>query len=422
MKAANGGDADAEAQVAELKAEVEAANAAADAASEKFDAAEAECDALFATLPNLLDDRVPDGDDDAANLVVDEWKTDARMLGDEGAYMWHDEIAASLDGWDPDGASAVAGARFAVLRGPVARLERALAQLFLDLHTCVPGPAGHGYVELSVPTIVSESALRGTGQLPKFADDLFAVSHLVNGEKAYMIPTAEVPLTNLRRGQMLAPGALPLAYVAHTPHGVGDEAEAPSPLRYVAHTPCFRAEAGSYGRDTRGLMRQHQFYKVELVRVCEPEAADANHEALTAHAEACLRALELPYRKVLLCSGDVGFSARLCYDLEVWLPGQQAYREVSSCSQCGDFQARRMGLRYRPAPEAPPEGEAAPKKKAPKPKPVFCHTLNGSGLAVGRALIAVLENYQRPDGTVEVPEALRPYMGGLTELKPPGQS
>ena len=203
MKAANGGDADAEAQVAALKAEVEAANAAADAASEKFDAAEAECDALFATLPNLLDDRVPDGDDDAANLVVDEWRTDARMLGDEGAYMWHDEIAA-LDGWDPDGASAVAGARFAVLRGPVARLERALAQLFLDLHTCVPGMRRATSLRraLGADDRVRERAARHR-PLPKFADDLFAVSHLVNGEKAYMIPTAEVPLTNLRRGQML---------------------------------------------------------------------------------------------------------------------------------------------------------------------------------------------------------------------------
>lgn len=277
-----------------------------------------------------------------------------------------------------------------VLRGSVARLERALVNFFLDMHT-----QEHGYTEASVPLLVGRSALEGTGQLPKFEEDLFALSAPLNGRDGFLIPTAEVPLTNLHAGEILSEAELPLAF--------------------VACTPCFRAEAGSHGRDTRGLIRQHQFSKVELVRVTAAADSDAAHEALTAHAEACLRALELPYRKMRLCAGDIGFSARHCYDLEVWLPGQGMWREISSCSNCGDFQARRMGLRYRPAAEP---GAAAGKKKGAGPKPVWCHTMNGSGLAVGRALVAVLENYWQEDGSVSVPEALRPYMGGVSQLLP----
>lgn len=284
-----------------------------------------------------------------------------------------------------------------MLRGPVARLERALANFFVDLHT-----GAHGYTEMAVPAIVGREALHGTGQLPKFEDDLFKLSAPVNGREAFLIPTAEVPLTNLLAGELLPESALPLAF--------------------VALTPCFRAEAGSYGRDTRGLIRQHQFAKVELVRIAAATDSDAQHEALTEHAEACLRALGLPYRKMRLCAGDIGFSARHCYDLEVWLPGQGAWREISSCSNCGDFQARRMGLRYRPAP-APEDAEAGAKgggkkKGAAAAKPVLCHTINGSGLAVGRALVAVLENYAQEDGSVLVPAVLQPYMSGLTRLEP----
>lgn len=280
-----------------------------------------------------------------------------------------------------------------MLRGPIARLERALANFFLDLHT-----GQHGYTEMAVPVIVGRGALEGTGQLPKFEDDLFKLSAPVNGRDAFLIPTAEVPLTNLLAGEILPEASLPLAF--------------------VALTPCFRAEAGSYGRDTRGLIRQHQFAKVELVRITAAHDSDAQHEALTRHAEACLEALELPYRRMRLCSGDIGFSARHCYDLEVWLPGQGAWREISSCSNCGDFQARRMALRYRPA-AAAPDGDGQKKGgKAAAPKPTLCHTINGSGLAVGRALVAVLENYAQPDGSVIVPEVLRPYMGGLARIEP----
>jgi seryl-tRNA synthetase len=280
----------------------------------------------------------------------------------------------------------MSGARFVALKGDVARLERALAMFFVDLHT-----EQHGYTEVSVPYVVSRSALEGTSQLPKFEEDLFGIkteSHTCNGEDAFLIPTAEVPVTNLHRNQVLDEDDLPLSY--------------------VAWTPCFRAEAGSYGRDTRGLIRTHQFQKVELVKITTAESSDAQHEELTQHAEACLQALQLPYRKMRLCAGDIGFSARHCYDLEVWLPGPGEYREISSCSNTGDFQARRMALRYRPKSS----------NKKDKSKPVLCHTINGSGLAVGRALVAVLENYQRPDGSVEIPAVLRPYMGGKEIIKP----
>jgi seryl-tRNA synthetase len=297
----------------------------------------------------------------------------------------------------------MSGARFVALSGPVARLERAISSFFLDLHASPE----HGYTEVSPPLVVSRSALEGTSQLPKFEDDLFRIdgsSHSCNGEDAFLIPTAEVPLTNMHRGALL------------------DEDELP--ISYVALTPCFRAEAGSYGRDTRGLIRTHQFAKVELVKITTGRASDEEHEALTRHAERCLELLELPYRKVRLCSGDIGFSARLCYDLEVWLPGQGVYKEISSCSNTGDFQARRMGLRYRPKEEEEGEDqESSPakggnkKKKKKKVKPEFCHTINGSGLAVGRTLVAILENYQLPGGGIAVPKVLQPYMGGLEVLK-----
>ena len=296
-----------------------------------------------------------------------------------------------LQGYAAEAAVRMSGARFVALQGGVAQLERALGMFFMDLHT-----NQHGYREVSVPLVVSRSALEGTSQLPKFEDDLFAIttqSHTCNGEDAFLIPTAEVPVTNLYRDTVLEESDLPLSF--------------------VAWTPCFRAEAGSYGRDTKGLIRTHQFQKVELVKITTPETSDAHHEELTRHAEACLQALQLPYRKVRLCSGDIGFSARHCYDLEVWLPGAGEYREISSCSNTGDFQARRMALRYRPT------DKGGSGKKPKKIRPVLCHTINGSGLAVGRTLVAVLENYQKPDGSVVIPEVLRPYMGGKEILVPP---
>lgn len=308
-----------------------------------------------------------------------QWGDELKKIGE---YKWHDEIAAQMKGIDIDAAARISGARFSVLMGPLARLERAIIQYFLDFHT------SRGYVEVSVPYIVSRSTLEGTGQLPKFEDDLFKVSHSVAGEDAFLIPTAEVPVTNLYRDQLLDASQLP--------------------IQHVCHSPSFRAEAGSYGRDTRGLLRQHQFHKVELVKICTAETSAAEHENMTKDAEALLQSLGLPFRRVLLCSGDIGFSARICYDIEVWLPGQQMYREISSCSNCGDFQARRMSLRYRTSPQG------ADKKG--KKSTAYPHTLNGSGVAVGRALVAILENYQEPDGSVVIPEKLRPYMGGLERI------
>jgi seryl-tRNA synthetase len=378
-------------------------NTAAEEASKvevELDTIQSTMDELLAGIPNLLDDQVPDGEDDTQNEEVLKWG-DVEALPaklewtEDFEPKWHDDVAAGLNGYQSEAAVKMSGARFVSLSGPIARLERALAMFFIDLHT-----TKHGYTEVSVPFVVGRSALQGTSQLPKFEEDLFAItneSHTCNGEDAFLIPTAEVPLTNMHADSILE--------------------EADLPISYVAWTPCFRAEAGSYGRDTRGLIRTHQFHKVELVKITTPDTSDEQHELLTTHAEACLRALELPYRKVRLCSGDIGFSARHCYDLEVWLPGAKEYREISSCSNTGDFQARRMGLRYRP--EAPPaeEGGDQKKKKQKKPKPELCHSINGSGLAVGRALVAVLENYQRPDGSVVVPEVLRPYMGGLEILE-----
>mmetsp|Transcript_6973 Transcript_6973/g.20193 ORF Transcript_6973/g.20193 Transcript_6973/m.20193 type:complete len:545 (+) Transcript_6973:270-1904(+) len=397
-------EADKEEAAAEVEKQKEISAAAAEGAQkadEELDSIQKVMDDMLAGIPNLLDDKVPDGDDETENEVVSEW-------GDVGALpkklewtedfepKWHDDVASGLNGYQSEAAVKMSGTRFVALSGPIARLERALAMFFLDLHT-----GKHGYTEVSVPYIVGRSALEGTSQLPKFQEDLFAVtpeSHTCNGEDAFLIPTAEVPVTNLHADSILEEKDLPLSY--------------------VAWTPCFRAEAGSSGRDTKGLIRTHQFQKVELVKITTADASDEEHELLTSHAEACLRALELPYRKVRLCSGDIGFSARHCYDLEVWLPGAGEYREISSCSNTGDFQARRMALRYRPEPPPAPEGGDGKKKKKPKKmKPELCHTINGSGLAVGRTLVAVLENYQRADGSVVVPEVLRPYMGGVEVIE-----
>ena len=331
----------------------------------------AEFDALVLGLPNTLHDSVPDGRDENSNVEVRRWGTPRAF---EFEPKDHVAIGEGLAQVDFEAAGRISGARFVVLKGGIARLHRALIQYMLDLHT-----GEHGYTEIYAPYLVARSSLVGTGQLPKFEADLFRV---VSGEQElFLIPTAEVPVTNLARESIL---------------------EAPTlPRRYVAHTPCFRSEAGSYGKDTRGMIRQHQFEKVELVQVVRPEDSYAALEELTGHAEKVLQGLGLPYRVIALCSGDVGFGSAKTYDLEVWLPGQGKYREISSCSNCEAFQARRMQARWR----NPATG---------KPEPV--HTLNGSGLAVGRALVAVLENYQQGDGSVVVPEVLRKYMGGAERL------
>jgi len=334
---------------------------------------QAEFDELVLGLPNLLHESVPDGRDESANVEIRRWGA-PRSFDFEPAD--HVAIGEKLALVDFEAAGRISGARFVVLKGGVARLHRALIQYMLDVHT-----SRHGYTEVYAPYLVSRRALVGTGQLPKFEADLFRV---VGGESEYfLIPTAEVPVTNLARESILEADALP--------------------RRYVAHTPCFRSEAGSYGKDTRGMIRQHQFEKVELVQIVRPEDSYAALEELTGHAETVLQGLGLPYRVVALCSGDVGFGSAKTYDLEVWLPGQQKYREISSCSNCEAFQARRMQTRWR----NPATG---------KPEPV--HTLNGSGVAVGRALVAVLENYQQADGSVAVPEVLRPYMAGADRIEP----
>jgi len=321
-------------------------------------------------LPNLLLPEVPAGRDETANVEVRRWG-EPRSFG--FTPKDHVDLGAETGLLDLDAAGLIAGARFSVLKGPLARLHRALIQFMLDLHT-----GEHGYTEVYVPYLVNRASLKGTGQLPKFAADLFAVG----GEAdLLLIPTAEVPVTNLARDRILDAGELP--------------------ARFVAHTPCFRSEAGSYGKDTRGMLRQHQFEKVELVHLVPPADSAAALEQLTGHAEAVLQRLGLPYRVMALCAGDTGFASARTYDLEVWLPGQQCYREISSCSNCTDFQARRMVARWR----NPATG-----------KPELLHTLNGSGVAAGRALIAVMENYQEADGSITVPEALRPYMAGTARL------
>ncbi|MDQ1241137.1 MAG: seryl-tRNA synthetase [Pseudomonadota bacterium] len=335
-------------------------------------AVQAEFDAIILGLPNLLHDSVPDGRDESANVEVHRWGTPREF---DFTPLDHVAIGEKLALVDFESAGRISGARFVVLKGGVARLQRALIQYMLDLHT-----SQHGYTEVYAPYLVSRQSLVGTGQLPKFEADLFRV---VGGESEYfLIPTAEVPVTNLVRDAILEANTLP--------------------RRYVAHTPCFRSEAGSYGKDTRGMIRQHQFEKVELVHMVRPEDSYAALEELTGHAEAVLQGLGLPYRVVALCAGDVGFGGAKTYDLEVWLPGQQKYREISSCSNYEAFQARRMQARWR----NPATG---------KPEPL--HTLNGSGVAAGRALVAVLENYQQADGSVTVPEVLRPYMGGAEVIR-----
>jgi seryl-tRNA synthetase len=332
---------------------------------------QAELDELVLGLPNILHDSVPDGRDENSNVEVRRWGTPREF---DFTPLDHVAIGEKMTLVDFEAAGRISGARFVVLKGGVARLHRALIQYMLDLHT-----SQHGYTEVYAPYLVSRQSLVGTGQLPKFEADLFRV---VGGESEFfLIPTAEVPVTNLVRESILESNTLP--------------------RRYVAHTPCFRSEAGSYGKDTRGMIRQHQFEKVELVQMVRPEDSYAALEELTGHAEKVLQGLGLPYRVVALCAGDVGFGSAKTYDLEVWLPGQQKYREISSCSNYEAFQARRMQARWR----NPATG---------KPEPV--HTLNGSGVAAGRALVAVLENYQQADGSVVVPEVLRQYMGGAERL------
>jgi seryl-tRNA synthetase len=326
-------------------------------------AAEAAQTAILESLPNVLASDVPDGADEAANVVLHQHGEPPRP---NFAPKQHFELGEALGLMDFAGAAKLAGARFTVLRGALARLERALAQWMLTLHT-----EQHGYAETAVPYLVNAATLYGTGQLPKFEEDLFKTT-----DGRYLIPTAEVPLTNLVRDDIIA--------------------EASLPLRFAALSPCFRSEAGSAGRDTRGMLRQHQFQKVEMVSVTRPQDSAEEHERMTECAERVLTGLGLVWRRIVLCAGDTGFGAAKTYDLEVWLPGQGAWREISSCSNCRDFQARRMNARYRPA-----EGKGT----------AFVHTLNGSGVAVGRALIAVMETYQQADGSVAVPDVLRPWVG-----------
>ncbi len=359
--------------IAPLLAAVGGLGAELDRLKARLDVILAAEDEILYALPNIPAADVPLGEDENDNVEVRRWG-EPRTL--PFTVKDHVDLGTELAMLDFDRAAKIAGARFAVLCGPLARLHRALIQFMLELHT-----GEHGYREYYVPYLANRDSLTGTGQLPKFAADLFA---LAGDLPYYLIPTAEVPLTNLVRGEMLDAEALP--------------------LRLVAHTPCFRSEAGSYGRDVRGMIRQHQFEKVELVQIVEAKEGEAALEALTAHAETVLRRLELPYRVVLLCTGDMGFAARKTYDLEVWLPSQRRYREISSCSHFGDFQARRMKTRWR----NPQSG---------KPEPV--HTLNGSGLAVGRTLVAIVENYQNEDGSITVPNALRPWLGGLEKIAPP---
>lgn len=358
----DGGDADGlMAQVADMKTEMPALE-------ERIREAEQARDALLASLPNLPSDAVPDGKDESDNQELRLWGT-PRTFGFEPKS--HDALGDRLGMMDFETAARMSGARFVILRGGLARLERALGDLMLDIQT-----QEHGYTEVSPPLLVRDTALFGTGQLPKFAEDQFRTT-----DDRWLIPTAEVPLTNMAMDSIV------------------DEADLP--LRLTARTPCFRSEAGSAGKDTRGMIRQHQFLKVEMVSIALPDQSEAEHERMTRCAETVLQRLELPYRVVCLCTGDLGFSANKTYDIEVWLPEQGAYREISSCSNCDAFQARRMKARYRPA-----EGKGNRN----------VHTLNGSGLAVGRALIAVMENYQQEDGSIVIPDALRPYMNGMERI------
>jgi seryl-tRNA synthetase len=355
--------------VAALMAEVAGFGDELKASEVRLDEIRAQIETIALGIPNIPHESVPVGDDESQNVEVKRVGTPRRF---DFEVKDHVELGARAGMLDGDVAAKISGARFTVLRGGIARLHRALAQFMLDLHTCE-----HGYEETNVPLLVNAESMRGTGQLPKFEEDLFNTN--LGDDKRYLIPTSEVSLTNIVRDEIIAAEHLP--------------------MRMTAHSMCFRAEAGSAGRDTRGMIRQHQFEKVELVSISKPEDSDAEHERMTRCAEVVLEKLGLPYRKVLLCTGDMGFSAIKTYDLEVWLPSQITYREISSCSNCGDFQARRMQARWR----NPTTG-----------KPELVHTLNGSGVAVGRALVAVMENYQNADGSISVPEVLRTYMGGAT--------
>ena len=344
---------------------------------EELKAAEAELariqtdmDNLMSSIPNILDEAVPEGKDEDSNLEISRWG-EPRQFDFEAKD--HVDLGAKLQGMDFELGAKIAGSRFVVLNGGLARLQRALIQFMLDTHT-----AEHGYTETYVPFLVNADSLRGTGQLPKFEADLFKAS---SDPDLYLIPTAEVPVTNIVRDVIIDAKKLP--------------------LKFVCHSPCFRSEAGAYGRDVRGMIRQHQFEKVEIVQIVKPEDSAQAHEQLTAHAETILQKLNLPYRRMLLCAGDTGFSSTKTYDLEVWLPAQGLYREISSCSNFKDFQARRLQARWR----NPETG-----------KPELVHTLNGSGLAAGRTLIAVMENYQDTEGRIHIPEVLLPYMGGLTVI------
>jgi seryl-tRNA synthetase len=350
-------------EVARLKADLPAFEAAEKAAGEQLDS-------LLSGLPNIPAADAPDGPDESGNVEIRRFGA-PKLLND---VRDHVALGEALGLMDFAAGAALSGSRFTVLSGGLARMERALGQFMIDIHT-----TEFGYREMSVPLMVRDAAMFGTGQLPKFTEDLFQTT-----TGYWLIPTAEVSLTNLVADRIIDAEDLP--------------------LRFTALTPCFRAEAGAAGRDTRGMIRQHQFWKVELVSIVTPDESNAEHERLTQAAETVLKRLELPFRTMALCACDMGFSARKTYDIEVWLPGQGAYREISSCSNCGDFQARRMKARFRPR-----GGEGTPE---------FVHTLNGSGLAVGRALVAVIENYQQPDGSIAVPAALQPYMGGLTTITP----
>ncbi|WP_057831250.1 serine--tRNA ligase [Colwellia sp. TT2012] len=358
--------------IAPLLAQVSQLGESLDATKAEQDDVLAKIDAIASAIPNLLDESVPDGKDEDDNVELKRWGTPRTF---DFEIKDHVDLGLAIDkGLDFESGAKLAGTRFVVLRGKIAKLHRALAQFMLDVHT-----EEHGYVEMYVPYLVNAASLYGTGQLPKFGEDLFHTE--LSGKKFSLIPTSEVPLTNIYRDEIV------------------DQSELP--IKMTAHTPCFRSEAGSGGRDIRGLIRQHQFDKVEMVQLVKPENSMAALEELTGHAEAILEKLELPYRTMALCSGDVGFSAMKTFDLEVWLPAQDTYREISSCSNMGTFQARRMQARFR---------------NSETNKPELLHTLNGSGLAVGRTLVALLENYQQADGSINIPTVLQPYMAGVTNI------
>ena len=358
--------------IAPLLAEVSTLGDDLDAAKKQLDDVQSQIHEMMMGMPNLLDDSVPEGKSEDDNIEIRKWGEPAKL---DFEAKDHVELGAP-NGWlDFEMAAKLTGSRFVVMRGKMAKLHRALIQFMLNLHT-----EEHGYQEVYVPFMVNTDSLKGTGQLPKFEEDLFG---LTGDSQYFLIPTAEVPVTNMARGEIIEAKDMP--------------------LKMTAHTPCFRSEAGSYGKDTRGMIRQHQFEKVEMVQLVKPDDSWAALDELTGHAESILQKLNLPYRVLTLCAGDTGFSAAKTYDLEVWLPGQQAYREISSCSNFLDYQARRMSARWR----NPETG-----------KPELLHTINGSGLAIGRTLVAVLENYQQADGSINVPEVLQPYMGGVSVLKP----